>query len=150
MRTQANLFRFGLWRFHAGWLSCRMKPNKQKAMSLILSDVVYCICFKCKMKCGQYMYILWPKPWNWFENIHYKFCILYFSCTEDSTNSTQDCKCYEALPISHQEYNSQYAPVVVVLVYVLVKTWAADLYLIYKLEPKARVCISDKDRMRMF
>jgi hypothetical protein len=33
--------------------------------------------------------------------------------------------------------------------YVLVKTWAADLYLIYKLEPKARVCISDKDRMRM-
>jgi hypothetical protein len=32
---------------------------------------------------------------------------------------------------------------------VLVKTWAADLYLIYKLEPKARVCISDKDRMRM-
>jgi hypothetical protein len=34
--------------------------------------------------------------------------------------------------------------------YVLVKTWAADLYLIYKLEPKARVCISDKDRMRMF
>jgi hypothetical protein len=33
-------------------------------------------------------------------------------------------------------------------VYVLVKTWATDLYLIYKLEPKARVCISDKDRMR--
>jgi hypothetical protein len=30
------------------------------------------------------------------------------------------------------------------------KTWAADLYLIYKLEPKARVCISDTDRMRMF
>jgi hypothetical protein len=36
------------------------------------------------------------------------------------------------------------------MLYVLVKTWAADLYLIYKLEPKARVCISDKDRMRMF
>jgi hypothetical protein len=34
--------------------------------------------------------------------------------------------------------------------YVLDKTWAADLYLIYKLEPKARVCISDTDRMRMF
>jgi hypothetical protein len=33
--------------------------------------------------------------------------------------------------------------------YVLDKTWAADLYLIYKLEPKARVCISDTDRMRM-
>jgi hypothetical protein len=33
---------------------------------------------------------------------------------------------------------------------VLDKTWAADLYLIYKLEPKARVCISDTDRMRMF
>jgi hypothetical protein len=47
MHTQANLFRFGLWRFHAGWLSCRMKPNKQKAMSLILSDVVYCICIYC-------------------------------------------------------------------------------------------------------
>jgi hypothetical protein len=30
------------------------------------------------------------------------------------------------------------------------KTRAADLYLIYKLEPKARVCISDTDRMRMF
>jgi hypothetical protein len=30
--------------------------------------------------------------------------------------------------------------------YVLDKTWAADLYLIYKLEPKARVCISDTDR----
>ena len=30
------------------------------------------------------------------------------------------------------------------------KTWAADLYPIYKLEPKASVCISDKDRMRMF
>jgi hypothetical protein len=30
------------------------------------------------------------------------------------------------------------------------KTWAADLYLIHKLEPKARVCISDTDRMRMF
>jgi hypothetical protein len=30
------------------------------------------------------------------------------------------------------------------------KTWAADLYLIYKLEPKATVCISDTDRMRMF
>jgi hypothetical protein len=40
-----------VWRFHAGWPSCRMKPNKQ-----ILSDVVYCICFKCEM-C-----ILWPKP----------------------------------------------------------------------------------------
>jgi hypothetical protein len=36
------------------------------------------------------------------------------------------------------------------LVYVLDKTWAADLYLIYKLEPKARVCISDTDRMRIF
>jgi hypothetical protein len=35
-------------------------------------------------------------------------------------------------------------------VYVLDKIWAADLYLIYKLEPKARVCISDTDRMRMF
>jgi hypothetical protein len=34
--------------------------------------------------------------------------------------------------------------------YVLDKAWAADLYLIYKLEPKARVCISDTDRMRMF
>ena len=30
------------------------------------------------------------------------------------------------------------------------KTWAADVYLIYKLEPKTSVCISDKDRMRMF
>jgi hypothetical protein len=29
------------------------------------------------------------------------------------------------------------------------QTWAADLYLIYKLEPKARVCISDTDRMRI-
>ena len=29
--------------FHAGWLSCRMKPNKQKAMPLILSDVVKCV-----------------------------------------------------------------------------------------------------------
>jgi hypothetical protein len=87
-----------VWRFHAVWLSCKIKPNKQKAMSMILSDVVYCICF------------------NWFENIHYNFCILYFSCTKDCRNSTQDCKCrYEALPISHQEYNSQYAPVVVVL-----------------------------------
>jgi hypothetical protein len=27
--------------------------------------------------------------------------------------------------------------------FVLVITWAADLYLIYKLQPKARVCISD-------
>jgi hypothetical protein len=35
-------------------------------------------------------------------------------------------------------------------VYVIDKAWAADLYLIYKLEPKARVCISDKGRMRMF
>ena len=35
-------------------------------------------------------------------------------------------------------------------VYVIDKTWAADLYLIYKLEPKASVCISDKGRMRMF
>jgi hypothetical protein len=43
------------------------------------------------------------------------------SCTEDCTNSTQDCKCYEALPISHQEYNSQYAPVVVLLVYITLK-----------------------------
>jgi hypothetical protein len=33
---------------------------------------------------------------------------------------------------------------------VLDKTWAADLYVIYKLEPKARVYISDTDRMRMF
>jgi hypothetical protein len=32
---------------------------------------------------------------------------------------------------------------------VLVKTRAADLNLIYKLEPKERVCISDKDRMRI-
>ena len=32
---------------------------------------------------------------------------------------------------------------------VIDKTWAADLYLIYKLEPKASVCISDKDRMRI-
>jgi hypothetical protein len=32
---------------------------------------------------------------------------------------------------------------------VVVKTWAADLYLIYKLEPKARVCVSDKDRKRI-
>ena len=38
---------------------------------------------------------------------------MYLSCTEDCTNSTQDCKCYEALPISHQEYKSQYAPVVI-------------------------------------
>ena len=30
------------------------------------------------------------------------------------------------------------------------KAWAADLYRIYKLEPKSSVCISDKDRMRMF
>ena len=42
-----------VWRFHAEWLSCRMKPNKQ-----ILSDVVYCICFKCEMKCVQCMYIV--------------------------------------------------------------------------------------------
>ena len=35
------------------------------------------------------------------------------------------------------------------LFYVIDKTWAADLYLIYKLEPKANVCISDKDRMRV-
>ena len=33
--------------------------------------------------------------------------------------------------------------------YVLVKTQAADIYLINQLEPKPRVCISDKDRMRM-
>jgi hypothetical protein len=30
------------------------------------------------------------------------------------------------------------------------KTFASDLYLIYKLEPKARVCISDTDRLLMF
>ena len=30
------------------------------------------------------------------------------------------------------------------------KTFASDRYLIYKLEPKARVRISDTDRMRMF
>ena len=29
------------------------------------------------------------------------------------------------------------------------KTWAADLYLKYKLEPKASICLSDKDQMRM-
>ena len=29
------------------------------------------------------------------------------------------------------------------------KIWAADLYLIYKFQQKAIVCISDKDRMRM-
>jgi hypothetical protein len=29
------------------------------------------------------------------------------------------------------------------------KTFASDLYLIYKLEPKARVCISDTDRLLM-
>jgi hypothetical protein len=70
--------------------------------------------------CTMYVYC-GQSPENWFENIHYNFCILYFSCTEDCTNSTQDCKCYEALPISHQEYNSQYAPVVVVLVYITLK-----------------------------
>ena len=36
------------------------------------------------------------------------------------------------------------------ILHVTDKTWAPDLYLIYKLEPKASVCISDKDRMRMF
>ena len=34
--------------------------------------------------------------------------------------------------------------------YVIDKILAADLYLIYKFEPKASVCISDKDRMRIF
>jgi hypothetical protein len=105
------VFRFG------GWLSCRMKSNKQKAMSLILFDVV--TVFVSNEMCT--MYILWVKPRNWFENIQYNFCILYFSYTEDCTNSTQDCKCYEALPISHQEYNSQYALVVIVLVYITLK-----------------------------
>jgi hypothetical protein len=31
-----------------------------------------------------------------------------------------------------------------------VKTFASDLYMIYKLSPSARVCISDKDRLLMF
>ena len=30
------------------------------------------------------------------------------------------------------------------------KTFASDLYLIYKLSPSARVCMSDKDRLLMF
>ena len=30
------------------------------------------------------------------------------------------------------------------------KTFASDLYLIYKLSPSARVCISDTDRLLMF
>jgi hypothetical protein len=30
------------------------------------------------------------------------------------------------------------------------KTFASDLYLIYKLSPSARVCISDTDRQLMF
>jgi hypothetical protein len=30
------------------------------------------------------------------------------------------------------------------------KTFASDLYLIYKLSPSARVCISDADRLLMF
>ena len=34
--------------------------------------------------------------------------------------------------------------------YVIDKILAADLYLIYKFEPKASVCISDKDRVRIF
>jgi hypothetical protein len=34
------------------------------------------------------------------------FCMLYFSRIEDYTNSTEDCKCYEASPISHQDNNS--------------------------------------------
>ena len=33
-----------------------MEPNKQKAISLILSVVVYCICFKCEMECVQCIY----------------------------------------------------------------------------------------------
>jgi hypothetical protein len=110
-----------VWRFHAGWLSCRLKPNKQKAMSLILSDVVYCICFKCKMKCVQCIYCgQCPEIGFKIFTINFVYCISV-SCTEDCTNSTQDCKCYEALPISRQEYNSQYTPVVIVLVYITLK-----------------------------
>jgi hypothetical protein len=30
------------------------------------------------------------------------------------------------------------------------KTFSSDLYLIYKLSPSARVCISDTDRLLMF
>ena len=30
------------------------------------------------------------------------------------------------------------------------KTFASDIYLIYKRSPSARVCISDKDRLLMF
>ena len=30
------------------------------------------------------------------------------------------------------------------------KTFASDLYLIHKLSPSARVCISDKDQLLMF
>ena len=48
------------------------------------------------------------------------FTIIFVYCFH-CANSTQDCKCYEALPISHQEYNSQYAPVVAVLVYITFK-----------------------------
>ena len=59
---------------------------------------------------------------NIFTCMHKYCCVLHIWATvEDCANSTQDCKCYEALPISHQEYNSQYAPVVAVLVYITLK-----------------------------
>ena len=105
-----------VWRFHAGWLSCRMKPNKQKAMSLILSDVVYCICFKCEMKCVQCMYIV-AKALKIGLKI---FTIIFLYCISVVLKTVQiQHKIVNA--ISHQEYNSQYAPVVVVLVYITLK-----------------------------
>ena len=78
-----------------------MKPNKQKAMSLILSDVVYCICIYCGLS---------PEIGLKIFTIIFVYCI-----------SVVLKKCYEPFPISHQEYNSQYAPVVVVLVYITLK-----------------------------
>jgi hypothetical protein len=45
---------------------------------------------------------------------------------------------------------NRFAKRFVVEFYVLDKTWAANLYVIFKLEPKARVRLSDTDRMRMF